>query len=66
MAKYQVVVHGGVVTNGFAFISDSRDSKKHLRNHGGEYCDVYTMRGKQISAARRWSDGTITNVTFGD
>lgn len=62
--KYRVVVNGGLVTVGYAFESDSRNSKKHLTETGANHCAVYAKNGVQVSAATRWGDGTITNVSF--
>lgn len=64
MTKYNVVVNGGLVTRGYEFKSNSRNSKKHISNTGADYCAVYTKGGIQVSAATRWADGKITNVAF--
>lgn len=39
--------------------STSRDSKKHLQNHGGNRCAVYTKSDKLVSEARRDEGGNI-------
>lgn len=62
--KYVVELIGGNAGNGYTIESKSRDAKKHCYNLCAEFCNVYTKSGKQVSAARRWYDGKITNVTF--
>lgn len=64
MKKYIVEVYGGSVTVAQTFESNSRNSKKHISDTGADHCSVFTKGGKQVSAATRWGDGKITNVTF--
>lgn len=59
MKRYFVVdAHG-------YFTSNSRNSKKHLRDEEGNFCRVYDMNGWLVSQARRWGDGSITNLITG-
>ena len=56
--KYRFVINEGMNI----YESDSRDSKKHLRDHGGETCKVFDRSGRVVSAATRGGDGKISNV----
>ena len=59
MKRYFVVDEGG------CYLSNSRNSKKHLREVYGNVCRVYDMNGWLVSEARRWGDDSITNVNTG-
>jgi hypothetical protein len=56
----------------FDYVSDSRNSKEHLKKHFGTseaaWCDIYEnkVKGKQVSAARSTCEngGKIFNVSF--
>lgn len=52
MKEYDVIVSGGLVTQGYSFKSESRNSKEHLVNTGANECEVY-YNGTCVSAARR-------------
>jgi len=41
------------------YASDSRDSKKHLEQHGGNVCTVCNKSGNIVSESRRAGDGTV-------
>ena len=56
MKKYIIKTDKGT------FESSSRNTKNHIQETGAEYAIAYTKTGKIISSARRWGDGTITNV----
>lgn len=44
--------------------SNSRNSKEHLKQHGGDRCTVTMKNGKTVSAAARFEDNSIHNVYF--
>ena len=54
--KYKITIDGYEVAE-----SDSRDSKRHLQNQGGNVCRVLTKGGRCISEARRDESGKIYN-----
>ena len=56
MKKYIIKTDKGT------FESNSRNTKNHIQETGAEYATACTKTGKIISSARRWDDGTITNV----
>lgn len=52
--KYTVSIINNGAENTFA--TDSRDSVKHLRNHGGQKAIVMDNTGKIVSMAQRGED----------
>ncbi len=46
------------------FESNSRDAKKHLRENGGDICNVYNKSGKLISQARNSAEFGIYSCTI--
>lgn len=40
----------------------SRNAKWWVQETGAEYVEIRTKSGEWVSGARRWGDGTITNV----
>ena len=57
--KYFVIIERNI------FESDSRDSKRHLKNHGGNECTVVDKNGKVVSKAIRTVNDRIINVCIG-
>lgn len=65
MAKYTIKVWGGLVTYGYEFESNSRNSKKHIIDTGADHCEVFTKSGVQVSSAVRDSEtGKPFNICF--
>lgn len=52
-----------VKTNKGNFESYSRNAKQHLIETGADIAEVYTRAGEWVTGARRWGDGSITNIT---
>lgn len=46
-----------------AFLSNSRNTKQHVRNHGSEWCYAYDKNGVLVSYAVR-AEGKIFNAYF--
>lgn len=61
-SKYIVTIVIGLAENRYE--TDSRDSVKHLRDHGGDKAFVENRAGKTVSAAKRFEDGRVYRVTF--
>lgn len=55
-----------ITIDGFkTFRSTSRDSKKHLREYGGNNCTVMNPQGKLVSMAKRDCNNKIYNCYLG-
>lgn len=60
MKKYLIVEND--IRN--AFLSDSRNTKKHLSNSTENQCFAFDRYGNLVSAASRSADGKIYNIYF--